>query len=137
MIPLAYAWYWFLPNLVFLPHREWLDRNWGKMQVLYIFLLTGFWNFLVEWPATTFTGLWHYYWKSWTIGGLPITNPINAGFTSLLLYIFTRIAMRQDDRSSFGIIFLHHLAWVNLGFYLTWVLFTYLLGITMPLWHER
>lgn len=137
MIPFAYGWYWFLPNLIFLPNRDWMDGHWKKMQYLYIFLIASFWNFIVEWPATTFTDLWHYYWKAWTIGGIPITNPFNAGAASLLIYAFSRIAMKQEQTGPLGLLYLHHLAWVNLAFYVTWVFFTYILGITMPFWHMK
>ena len=136
MIPFAYAWYWCLPNLLLLPNRDWVDRHWGKRQYLYVFLLAGLWNFAIESPATTLGGLWHYYWKAWTLGGIPATNPANAGLTSLLIYVFSRIAMRQDEKLPFGVLWLHHFAWVNLGFYLTWVPFTFLLGVTSPIWHE-
>ena len=136
MIPFAYAWYWFLPNLILLPRREWIDRRWGNAQYLYVFVLTGLFNIAVEWPATTLGGLWHYSWKTWTIGGVPATNIPMAGSTSLLIYLFSRIAMKQDERQPFGILCLHHLAWVSLGLYLPWVLGTYVLGVTMPIWHE-
>jgi hypothetical protein len=142
-MPFAYGWYWFLPNLVFLPLMDWMDRHWGKMQFLYIFIFVSLYNVVVEYPATTWTNLWNYYWRldsAWTLGGIPITNAPNAGLSSLLIFVFCRYLIKQekdDTKDRFGVLFLKHSAAVTLAFYITWVIFTPILGLTMPYWHIK
>jgi hypothetical protein len=143
-MPFSYGWYWFLPNLVFLPLMGWMDRHWGKMQFLYIFIIVGLYNVLVEYPATTWTSnLWNYYWQPdtvWSLGGIPITNAPAAGLSSLLIFVFARYLIKQDEdhtKDTFGVLFLKHAAAVNLAFYVTWIIFTPILGLTMPYWHVK
>ncbi len=135
MIPFAWAWYWWLPNLILLPKIQWLDENWGRWQYLWIFLLGGVWNIAVEWPATTLTDLWTYDWKdSWTIGGVPWMNIPNGGLSTLLLYVCCRYVWTHMKGKSLREVFLLYLAAVNLAFYLNWIPFTVILGKTEKYW---
>lgn len=137
MIPFAYAWYYFFPNVVLLQNKDRLDRHWGRMQYLYIYLIMLVYNPLIEIPASSL-GLWNYYWKAWTIGGIPITNPFMAAGAHLLIYVFTRhFAMKQDADGHFGKLYLHHLAWINVSFYVRYLPYTYFSGMTMKFWHTK
>lgn len=135
-MPFAYAWYWFLPNLFLLPNVKWLDEHWGRWQYLWIWVLGGAWNFIVEWPFTTLTDLWTYYWKeSWTIGGVPLLNPPIAGLNTLLIYVFARYLWTRNAGQGLRQLYLPNLAAMSLAFYLTWLPFTYILGETQSHWH--
>jgi hypothetical protein len=137
MIPFAYAWYYFLPNLILLQSSKWMDDHWGNKQYLYLYLILLVYNPLVEIPASQLD-LWRYFWAHWNIGGIPITNPFMAAGAHLLIYVFTRhFAMKQDENMHFGKLFLHHLAWVSVSFYVRYVPFTYFSGMTMQYWHEK
>jgi hypothetical protein len=75
-MPLAYGWYWAIPLLLLLPMSGRLQQRFGRWQYLVVFVITGLYNILVEYPATTFISLWNYFWdqnSGWTLGGMPIT----------------------------------------------------------------
>lgn len=160
-MPFAYAWYFALPVLIFVPMSEWLQHRFGWLQYPFVFIVGGAYNVLVEYPATTFTSLWDYYWRSeslWTLGGMPATNIPAAGTTHLLMFVFCRYlwsrrqavasfdaspigavegaaqSMATEKGISFGVLALLYAAAVALAFQFSWTIWTPLLGLGMDSW---
>jgi hypothetical protein len=86
-----------------MPILDALDRRLGRWQYVVIFVGGGLWNIVVEYPATTFTHLWHYYWRTgsgWTLGHMPMTNAPAAGTTTLLVFLTCRYVYRRHQSAA-------------------------------------
>jgi hypothetical protein len=92
---LNYAFYFGLPVLLLVHHREKLDRRFGNKSYLYVFLGACAILPCFEIPAVKWLHLWTYYQKSgFELGGVTWSNIWFSGILTVSCYAAARLAVR-------------------------------------------